>query len=49
VLNDNVMNEKNPEGLSVLMDLGLSDHYAQMLNIPGKIFSNMPQRIERTL
>jgi len=38
------MNEKSPEGLSVIMDLGLSHHYAQVLTIPVKIISNMTNR-----
>jgi hypothetical protein len=38
------MNEKSPEGLSVIMDLGLSHHYAEVLNIPVKIISNMTHR-----
>jgi hypothetical protein len=28
------MNEKNPDRLSILMDLGLSLHYAQVLTMP---------------
>jgi len=39
------MNEKNSEQLSVVMHLGLSHHY--VITIPVKIFSNMPQGIER--
>jgi len=38
------MNEKNHDGPSVVMDLGLSHHYAQVLTIPVKIFSYMPHR-----
>ena len=38
------MNEKNHDGPSVVMDLGLSHHYAQVITIPVKIFSNMPKR-----
>ena len=38
------MNEKNPDGPSVVMDLGLSHYYAQVLTIPVKIISNMPHR-----
>jgi len=35
------MNEKNPEGPSIVMDLGLSHHYARVLTTPAKIISNM--------
>jgi len=48
MLNDTVMKQKNPEGPSVVMDLGLSEQYAQVLTIAVKIISNMPQRTERT-
>jgi len=34
------MNEKNPEGPSVVMDLRLTHQYAQVLIIPVYIFSN---------
>jgi hypothetical protein len=40
------MNEKNSLGPSVIMDLGLSHHYAQVLTIAVKRLSNMPHRIE---
>ena len=41
------MNEKIPEGPSVVIDLGLSHYYAQVLTIPVIIISNMPHRIKR--
>jgi len=41
------MNEKNPEGPSLVMDLGLSDHSAKVLTIPVKIISNMLHRNKR--
>jgi hypothetical protein len=37
------MNEKNPEEPSIVMDLGLSHQYAQVITIPVKIISNMPE------
>jgi len=43
------MNEKNPDGPSVVMDLGLSQHYAQALTIPVKIISNIPHRNKRDI
>jgi hypothetical protein len=42
-----VMNVKNPDGLSIIMDLGLSHQYAQVLSVPLKIFSNMTHKIAR--
>jgi len=42
------MNEKKyHNGPSVVMDLGLSQHYAQVLTIPVKISSNMLHRNKR--
>jgi hypothetical protein len=41
------MNEKNLEGPSVVMDLGLSHQYAQVLTIPVKIISNMLHKNKR--
>jgi len=41
------MNEKNSEGTSVVMDLGLSHHYAQVLTKPVKIISYMLHRNRR--
>lgn len=35
--------------LTTVMDLGLSDHYAHMLFIPFKNFSNMPQRVKNRM
>jgi hypothetical protein len=43
-----VINGKNPKEPKTVMDLGLSDHYAQVQTIPLKNFSNMPHRIQRT-
>jgi len=43
------MNEKNPDGPSVVMDLGLSHHYAQVLTIPVTIISNIPHRNKRDI
>jgi len=34
LLNDIGMNEKNPEGPSVVMDLRLTRQYAQVITIP---------------
>jgi len=48
-LNDIVMNEKNPEGPSVVMGLGLSHHYAQVLTIPVIITSNMLHNNKRKI
>jgi len=48
-LNDIVANEKNPEGPSVLMDLGLSHHYPQVLTIPVTIISSMLHRNTRKI
>ena len=47
MLNDIVMNKKNPEGHSVVMDLGLSPHYAQVLTVSVKFISNIPHRNKR--
>jgi hypothetical protein len=41
------MNERNPEGPSVVMDLGLSHHYAQVLTMAVKIISNMTDRYKK--
>jgi len=49
LLNDIGINEKNPDRPSVLMDLGLSRHYAQVLTIPIKNSSNMINRNKRNL
>ena len=38
------MNENNPEESSIVIDLGLSCHYAQLLTTPLRIFSNIPHR-----
>jgi len=38
------MNEKNPDRSSVVMDLGLSHHCAQVLTVPVKIIGNIPHR-----
>jgi len=43
------MNEKNPEVSSVVMVLGLSHHYAQVLTIPVTIISNMLDRNKRKI
>jgi hypothetical protein len=41
------MNEKNPLQSLVIMDLGLSLHYAQVLTIAVELLSNMPHRTKR--
>ena len=41
------MNENNPEESTIVTDLGLSRHYAQLLYIPLRIFSNIPHRSKR--
>jgi hypothetical protein len=35
------INDKNCTEPSIVMDLGLSDHYAQVLSLPFKNFSNV--------
>jgi len=49
LVNDIVLNEKNPEGPSVVMDLGLSPHCAQVLTISVKIISNISHRNKRDI
>jgi len=43
------MNEKNSEGSSVVMDLGLSHNYPQVLTIPVTIVSSMLHRNKRKI
>jgi len=43
------MNEKNPEGPSVVMDIGLSPHYAQVPTISVKTISNISHRNKRDI
>jgi hypothetical protein len=42
-----ITNEKKSINSLKIMDLGLSDHYAQILSIPILDFSNIPYRIEK--
>ena len=44
---DVITNETNFIGSSVVTDLGLSDHHAQVLSIPISDVSNAPHRIKR--
>jgi hypothetical protein len=42
-----ITNEKKSINSFKVMDLGLSDHYAQILSIPTLDFSNIPHRIKK--
>jgi len=43
------MNQKTPDRPSIVMDLGLSHHYAQVLTVPVTIISNIPHRNKRDI